>query len=130
MQDGKSGLQCCNKQRAILVSSSVSARFFSPGGIVNATHPIAKVLQSADGANAVTAIWSIVLAEMCSEVVGSKRMMFPWVLPGNMLASHPNLVGGPRGNSAFWLTKRNISISHPRSNSEMFIRGKASNLFS
>lgn len=46
------------------------------------TYPIAKVLQSADGANAVTAIWSIVLAEICSEVVGSKRIMFPWVLPG------------------------------------------------
>lgn len=41
------------------------------------TNPIANVRQSADGASAVTAIWSIVLAEMCSEVVGSKSMMFP-----------------------------------------------------
>lgn len=26
-------------------------------------------------------IWSIVLAEMCSEVVGSNMITFPWVLP-------------------------------------------------
>src|SRR5438477_11375826 len=46
------------------------------------THPIAYVRQSAAGARAVTAIWSMVLAEMCSDVAGSKRMMFPWVFPG------------------------------------------------
>lgn len=55
--------------------------------VVDATYPMANVLQSADGASAVTAIWSIVLAEMCSEVVGSKRMIFPCVLPGIELAT-------------------------------------------
>jgi hypothetical protein len=40
------------------------------------THPMAKVLQSAAGANAVMGS-KIVLAERCSDVEGSKRMMFP-----------------------------------------------------
>lgn len=43
----------------------------------NYRYPMAYVLQSAAGAKAVIGIWSIVLAEMCSEVVGSKRMTFP-----------------------------------------------------
>lgn len=47
------------------------------------TYPMAKVLQSAAGASDVIAIWSIVLAEMCSEVVGSKRITFPCVLPSS-----------------------------------------------
>lgn len=38
---------------------------------------MANVLQSPDGARAVTAIWSIVLAETCSEVAGSNRMIVP-----------------------------------------------------
>ena len=45
------------------------------------TYPMAKVLQSAAGAMAVIAIWSMVLADMCSDVVGSKRITLPWVLP-------------------------------------------------
>lgn len=49
------------------------------------SYPMANVLQSADGASAVTAIWSMVLDEMCSEVVGSKRIMLPWVLPAHVL---------------------------------------------
>lgn len=49
--------------------------------LIHNTNPIAKVRQSADGANAVTAIWSIVLAEICSEVVGSNSIIFPCVLP-------------------------------------------------
>lgn len=44
------------------------------------THPIAKVLQSAAGARAVMGS-KMVLAEMCSEVEGSKRMMLPRALP-------------------------------------------------
>jgi hypothetical protein len=44
-------------------------------------HPIANVLQSAAGEMALMAIWSIVLAERCSDVVGSKRMTFPCELP-------------------------------------------------
>ncbi len=43
---------------------------------------MANVLQSAAGEMAVMAIWSIVLAERCSDVVGSKRITFPWALPG------------------------------------------------
>ncbi len=42
---------------------------------------MAKVRQSAAGARAVTAIWSIVRDEMCSEVSGSNSIMFPWVFP-------------------------------------------------
>lgn len=49
---------------------------------IEVSYPIAYVLQSAAGAKAVIGIWSIVLAEMCSDVVGSKRMTFPWALPG------------------------------------------------
>jgi len=42
---------------------------------------MANVLQSAAGAIAVMAIWSIVLAERCSDVVGSNMMTLPCVLP-------------------------------------------------
>lgn len=45
------------------------------------TYPIANVRQSADGAIAVTAIWSIVREEICSEVVGSKRIILPLEFP-------------------------------------------------
>lgn len=38
---------------------------------------MAKVLQSAEGAIDVTGIWSKVLDEMCSDVVGSKSTMAP-----------------------------------------------------
>jgi hypothetical protein len=44
---------------------------------------MANVRQSADGANAVTAIWSIVLEETCSDVDGSNMIMLPFVLPSN-----------------------------------------------
>lgn len=42
---------------------------------------MANVLQSFDGAIDVTGIWSNVLDEMCSDVVGSKSMMPPCELP-------------------------------------------------
>ena len=45
------------------------------------TYPMAKVRQSEDGAKAVTAIWSRVLDEMCSEVSGSKSMILPCAFP-------------------------------------------------
>ena len=51
-------------------------------------YPMAKVLQSAAGASDVIAIWSIVLAEMCSEVVGSNRITFPWALPRYTVSVH------------------------------------------
>lgn len=48
---------------------------------------MANVLQSEEGAMDVMAIWSRVLAEMCSEVVGSKSMTLPWELPGKLSAN-------------------------------------------
>jgi len=47
---------------------------------VSEAHPIANVLQSAAGANAVMGS-NMVLAEMCSEVEGSNKMMLPCALP-------------------------------------------------
>ena len=47
------------------------------GDIMDITYPMAYVRQSADGASAVIGIWSIVLAEMCSEVMGSNKITFP-----------------------------------------------------
>jgi hypothetical protein len=40
-------------------------------------YPIAKVLQSEDGASAVTGIWSSVRVDRCSDVDGSKSMILP-----------------------------------------------------
>jgi len=45
---------------------------------------MAYVLQSAAGAKAVIGIWSIVLAEMCSDVVGSNKITFPWAFPAKI----------------------------------------------
>lgn len=54
-------------------------------------YPIANVRQSEEGARDVIAIWSIVLNEICSEVVGSKRMIFPLVLPeSHVLVKEPS----------------------------------------
>jgi hypothetical protein len=53
-------------------------------------YPIAKVLQSEAGANAVMGS-KMVLAERCSDVEGSKRMMLPCAFPGPLLA--PRLAG-------------------------------------
>ena len=44
------------------------------------THPMANVLQSEAGANAVMGS-KMVLADRCSEVEGSNRMMLPCALP-------------------------------------------------
>ena len=46
-------------------------------------YPIAYVLQSAAGAKAVIGIWSIVLADICSEVEGSNKITFPCELPAS-----------------------------------------------
>jgi hypothetical protein len=88
------------------------------------TYPIAKVLQSAAGANAVIGS-KIVLAEMCSEVEGSKRMTLPWAFPSPVLAAE---VAGATTVSG--LTKRNIAVPHPRSHPDLLIRRKASHLVS
>ena len=58
---------------------------------------MAKVRQSADGANEVTAIWSSVLEEMCSDVLGSKSIMFPFELPASMVSICNKLVTCGRG---------------------------------
>ena len=49
------------------------------------THPMANVLQSEAGANAVMGS-KMVLADRCSEVEGSNRMMLPCAFPMHMLA--------------------------------------------
>lgn len=45
------------------------------------SYPIANVLQSDEGANDVTGIWSKVLDEICSDVVGSNSIILPCILP-------------------------------------------------
>lgn len=44
---------------------------------MNDANPIAYVLQSAAGASEVIGIWSIVLAEICSDVDGSNNITLP-----------------------------------------------------
>lgn len=61
----------------------------------------------------------MVLAEMCSEVVGSKRMTFPCVLP-NVYVS--GVVGGYEALKVQEHTKRHIPISHPSSTGEILVR--------
>ncbi len=56
---------------------------------------MANVLQSAAGEMAVIAIWSIVLAERCSDVVGSKRITFPCALP-SLLSAQSSTAANPR----------------------------------
>lgn len=80
MQYCESGLKSGNDKRAVLVSGSSQRRHYAKYASTN--YPIAKVLQSAAGANAVIGIWSMVRADMCSEVMGSKRITFPCTLPG------------------------------------------------
>jgi hypothetical protein len=88
------------------------------------TYPIAKVLQSAAGANAVMGS-KIVLAEMCSDVDGSKRMTLPWAFPYHVL------VGGVAGaTTVSGLTKCNIAVPHPRSHPNLLIGRKASHFVS
>jgi hypothetical protein len=48
-------------------------------------YPMANVLQSAAGASAVIGS-NIVLADMCSDVVGSKRITLPCELPDEMVS--------------------------------------------
>lgn len=47
------------------------------------TYPMANVRQSAEGAIAVIGS-NIVRADMCSEVEGSNKIIFPWSLPGKL----------------------------------------------
>ncbi len=129
MQYREPRLECSNQQRAVLVAKmvvDVSSNFIasSKGGGAN-TNPIAKVLQSAAGAMAETAIWSIVLDEMCSDVVGSKRITFPWALPGTTISSVVSQ--GPRTQA---LTECDISVSHPSSAGEVIVRSKPGDLIS
>lgn len=51
------------------------------------TYPMANVLQSAAGARDVMGS-KIVLAERCSDVFGSNRMMLPWAFPGRLVSTY------------------------------------------
>jgi len=89
------------------------------------TYPIANVRQSDAGASAVTAIWSIVLVEICSDVVGSNRIMLPWVLPEFKVRSDSReLLDTSRFTS---LTECNITVTHPGCHCEVFIRRESGN---
>jgi hypothetical protein len=76
VENGEGRLQRCDQdgpiQIAICCQHSSEFSCCKQG----ATYPIAKVLQSDTGANAVMGS-KIVLAERCSEVEGSNRMMLP-----------------------------------------------------
>lgn len=81
-------------------------------GTVKYTYPIAYVRQSADGAIEVIGIWSIVLAEMCSEVDGSKRITFPCALPekNQRKGLERNLQHGNASRLRPW---RHIAVPYP-----------------
>ena len=89
------------------------------GRMLAHTHPMAKVLQSAAGAKAVMGS-KMVLAERCSDVEGSNRMMLPWAFPGSKVSTKSG-----NGDCRGWtLTKSNVSIPHPRCYPYLLIRGK------
>lgn len=67
-----------------------------------------------------TAIWSIVLDEMCSEVVGSKRIMLPCVLPARRRTSVAHTQKAA-AEAFMQLTEGDISVAHPRGHCKMFI---------
>ena len=88
---------------------------------------MAKVRQSAAGASAVTAIWSIVRKEMCSDVSGSKSMIVPESLPIVLV-----LVGkrihvlnkkypffSKQRKQFAERTKSNCAITHPRNSCQI-----------
>ena len=84
VQNGEPRLESGNEERPILVPAHEgwgldyeASETMSIHICKTVAYPMAKVLQSAAGASDVIAIWSIVLAEMCSEVVGSNRITFP-----------------------------------------------------
>lgn len=87
---------------------------------------MAKVLQSAAGAMAVMDIWSMVLAEMCSDVVGSNWITLPWIFPvsscqSSVLPLSPLPQGYPR-------TESNIAILHPRGARQVLVGRKPRDL--
>lgn len=86
---------------------------------------MANVLQSAAGANAVMGS-KMVLAERCSDVWGSNRMMLPWAFPSCLLAL--DVAGASQSLSE--LTKSNIAVPHPRSHPDLLVRGKSCHLVS
>lgn len=74
-----------------------------------------------------TEIWSMVREEMCSEVVGSKRIMLPCVLP-----DQPCQRGAEAGHTESGAeegpTKGNIAIAHPCGDGKVLVRGEAGDL--
>jgi hypothetical protein len=73
---GERGLQCGDQNGAIEIASGCQHPRPAFGVCIRVTYPMAKVLQSEAGARAVMGS-KIVLAERCSEVEGSKRIMLP-----------------------------------------------------
>jgi hypothetical protein len=80
MKYGEGRLQCGDQYGAIEIARGCQYPRPAFGVCIYVTYPMAKVLQSEAGARAVMGS-KIVLAERCSEVEGSKRMMLPWAFP-------------------------------------------------
>lgn len=67
----------------------------------------------------------MVLAEMCSEVEGSKRMMLPCALPGFLVSKNECRKRNWTRDS---LTKSNVAVPHPRGNPNLIIRCETGHL--
>ena len=93
VKNGKGGLQGRNQDGAIEVAG-VALVMVADGRMFAYTHPMAKVLQSAAGAKAVIGS-KIVLAERCSDVEGSNKMMLPWAFPGSRLVPNQAMATWP-----------------------------------
>ena len=112
MKDCEGWLEGCNKDRAIEISSRSQPGHHSlRQGL---SYPIAKVLQSDEGASAVIGS-KMVRAAMCSEVEGSNKIMLPWSLP---VCPVSGLSWSP---ARAQLTERDIAIPHKTCGLYMFI---------
>ena len=90
MHNGKGRLKRNNENRTVQISKMINQR----RGVSwqdCTTYPTAKVLQSECGARAVMGSY-MVRDEMCSFVVGSKRIIFPCEFPvRSQICQNPNL---------------------------------------
>ena len=80
MQNVESGHKIGNENGSIFVANYPLVRVYEAITDCISTYPIACVWQSVAGAIAVMGS-KIVLAEICSEVEGSKTTTVPWALP-------------------------------------------------
>ncbi len=127
--DIESGNKRCDHQGAIPVSIHHKLAKKERGLAMRGhKYPMANVLQSAAGAKDVTAIWSSVLTDRCSEVCGSKVMISPLEFPRQKSVS--NVVLGSRLRELCKLTKSNVPIFHPGRRGEMVIGGESGNFVS